>query len=54
MDSKVCVVCNIEKCIDNFYKKYRDCKLCNIQRSMNVTMRIIIIYQIKEKNFMKK
>ena len=34
MDSKVCVVCNIEKSIDNFYNKYRECKRCNIQRSM--------------------
>ena len=34
MDSKVCVVCNIGKSIDNFYKKYREFKQCNIQRSM--------------------
>ena len=34
MDSKVCVVCNIEKTIDKFYNKYRECKQCNIQRSM--------------------
>ena len=34
MDSKVCVVCIIEKSIDNFYNKYRECKQCNIQRSM--------------------
>ena len=34
MDSKVCVVCNIEKSIDSFYNKYRECKQCNIQRSM--------------------
>ena len=34
MDSKVCVVCNIEKSIDNFYNKYRECKPCTIQRSM--------------------
>ena len=34
MDSKVCVVCNIEKSIDNFYNKYRECKSCNIKRSM--------------------
>ena len=34
MDSKVCVVCNIEKSIDNFYNKYRECKPCNIKRSM--------------------
>ena len=34
MDSKVCVVCNIDKSIDNFYNKYRECKQCNRQRSM--------------------
>ena len=34
MDSKVCVVCNIEKSVANFYNKYRECKQCNIQRSM--------------------
>ena len=33
MESKVCVVCNAEKSIDNFHKKYRECKQCNIQRS---------------------
>ena len=32
MDSKVCVVCNTEKNIDNFYNKYRECKPCNIKR----------------------
>ena len=34
MDSKVYVVCNIEKSIDNFYNKCRECKQCNIQGSM--------------------
>ena len=33
MESKVCVVCNAEKSIDSFYKKYRECKQCNNQRS---------------------
>ena len=33
MDSKVCVICNIEKSID-IYNKYRECKLCNFKRSM--------------------
>ena len=35
MDSKFFVVCNIEKIIDNFYNKYRECKQCKIKRSMN-------------------
>ena len=34
MHSKICVVCNIEKSIDNYYNKYRECKQCNIKRSM--------------------
>ena len=34
MDSKVCVVCKIEESIDNFYNRYRECKQCNIKRSM--------------------
>ena len=33
METKVCVVCNTEKSIDNFYNKYRECKPCNIKRS---------------------
>ena len=33
MDRTVCVVCNIEKSIDNFYNKDRECKPCNIKRS---------------------
>ena len=34
MDSKVCVVCIFEKNFDNFYNNYRECKQCNIQRSL--------------------
>ena len=34
MDSKICVICNFEKSIDNCYNKYIECKPCNIQRSM--------------------
>ena len=33
MDSKICVVCKIEKSTDNFHNKYRECKQCNIKRS---------------------
>ena len=43
MDSKNCVVCNIEKNIGNFYNKYRECKPFNIQRSMKR------YYEIKDK-----
>ena len=34
MESKVCVVCNIEKSIDNFYNKYGESKQCNIKKNM--------------------
>ena len=33
MDSKNCIVCNIEKSFDNFHNKYRECKPCNIKRN---------------------
>ena len=33
MDSKICVVCNTEKSIDNFYTNYRECKQCIIKRN---------------------
>ena len=34
MDRKICVVCNIEKSIDDYYNKYKEWKQCNIKRSM--------------------
>ena len=34
MDRKICVVCNIEKSIDEYYNKYRECKQCIIKRSI--------------------
>ena len=34
MESKLCNICNIEKSNDNLYNKFRECKQCNIQRSM--------------------
>ena len=32
MENKVCTVCKIEKHINNFYRKYSECKDCNIKR----------------------
>ena len=29
---KTCVICNTEKRVDNFYRKYSECKECNIER----------------------
>ena len=34
MESKVCVICNTEKNIDIFLNKYRECRPCNIKRSL--------------------
>ena len=34
MDSKVCIVCNTEKSIDNLHNKNRESKQCKIQQSM--------------------
>ena len=34
MDNKICTVCKIEKHINIFYKKYSECKDCNIKRSV--------------------
>ena len=34
MDNKTCTVCSIEKHINNFYKKYSECKACNIKRGV--------------------
>ena len=34
MESKVCVICNTEKSIDDFYNRDRECKHCKMQRSM--------------------
>ena len=31
MESKICTQCNIEKDINNFYKKYSECEDCNIK-----------------------
>ena len=34
MDNKICTVCNIEKHINDFYRKYSECKACNIKRGV--------------------
>ena len=34
MDSKMCTICNIEKDINNFYKKYTECIECNRARGL--------------------
>ena len=32
MESKFCTQCNSEKHINNFYKKFSECKDCSIKR----------------------
>ena len=32
MESEICTQCTIEKHINNFYKKYSECKDCNVKR----------------------
>ena len=34
MENKICTQCNIEKHMNNFYKKYSECKDCNIKRGV--------------------
>ena len=34
MDTKICSMCNIEKHITNFYKKYSECRDCNRSRGL--------------------
>ena len=34
MENKICTVCKTEKHINDFYKKYSECKACNIKRGV--------------------
>ena len=34
MDTKMCTICNIEKHLNNFYKKYTECIECNRAREL--------------------
>ena len=34
MNTKTCTICNNEKDINNFYKKFSECKACNIKRGV--------------------
>ena len=34
MDTKPCAICNLEKHISNFYKKYSECRDCNRARGL--------------------
>ena len=43
MDTKICSMCKIDKQINNSYKKYSECKPCNIKRGVKR------YYNIKDK-----
>ena len=53
MDSKVCVVCNIEKNTDIFTANIENVNSVILKEVRNVTMRIKINYQINENYIMK-
>ena len=36
MDTKMCTICNSEKHINNFYKKYSECTDCNRTRGLKL------------------
>ena len=49
MDTKTCTMCNIEKHMNNFYrKKNSDCRDSNFQEDYYVFMKKKMKYQIKK------
>ena len=54
MGNKFCTVCNIEKHINNFYKKSSDCKDCNIKRGVKRYYNIKDKISIQQKLFYEK
>ena len=54
MDTKKCTMCNIEKHINNFYRKCSECRDCNRTRGIKRYYEKKIKYQIDKKFFMKK
>ena len=54
MESKICTQCNIEKYINNFYKKYSECKDCNIKRGVKRYYDNKKKYQCNKKHIMKR
>ena len=54
MDNKTCTVCNIEKCINNFYEKYSECKDCNIKRGVKRYFDIKDKVSIQQKIYYEK
>ena len=54
MDTKICVVCIIEKSIDNFTTNTENVNSVIYDEVWNVTMRTKINYQINENYIMKR
>ena len=62
MESKICTQCNIEKHMNNFYKKYSECKDCNIKRGVKhyfdnkdkLSMQQKLYYEKNRDNFLQK
>ena len=62
MESKICTQCNIEKHINYFYKKYSECKDCNIKRGVKryydnknkISMQLKIYYEKNRDKLLQK
>ena len=54
MANKICTVCKIEEQINNFYKRYSECKDCNIKRSVKRYHDNIDKKSIQQKNYYEK
>ena len=54
MENKTCTVCKIEKLINNFYKKYSECKECNNKRCVKRYYDIKDKISIQQKTILRK
>ena len=54
METKICTMCNIEKHINNFYKKYSECRDCNRTRGLKQYYENIDKISNQQKNFYDK
>ena len=62
MDTKTCSMCNIEKHINSFYKKYSECRHCNRKRGLKryygnkdkISNQQKIYYEKKRKKILQK
>ena len=54
MENKPCTVCNIEKNINNFYKKHWQCKDCKIKRDVKRYYDNIEKFSIQQRRYFEK